>query len=151
MSVKSYPGGCGHNSTVAIQVVYYVFMTGQYDHDDVKRKKFFRVTAALWVEASGHRGLWRGALMFFLFAFFLHLNKRLSKQSKHRWFDTPSRSLRRRRKDMQIKIVCLLISIRLAYEKFLYSVIDGFPSQSTNSTQKVAMSWRHNRVKAGSI
>ena len=33
---------------------------------------------------------WRGALMFF---FDLRLNKRLSKQSRRRWFETPSRSL----------------------------------------------------------
>ena len=35
---------------------------------------------------SPHTNQWRGALMF-------SLNKRLSKQSRRRWFETPSRSL----------------------------------------------------------
>ena len=37
---------------------------------------------------SSHKGRWRGALFFYL-----RLNKRLSKQSRSRWFETPSRSL----------------------------------------------------------
>ena len=36
---------------------------------------------------SPHKGQWRGTLMFF---FALRLNKRLSKQSKRRWFEAPS-------------------------------------------------------------
>ena len=36
---------------------------------------------------SPHKGQWRGADIFF------DLNKRLSKQSRRRWFETPSRSL----------------------------------------------------------
>ena len=39
---------------------------------------------------SPHNGQWRRALMFF---FYLRLNKRLSKQWRPRWFETPSRSL----------------------------------------------------------
>ena len=39
---------------------------------------------------SPHKGQWRGALMS---SFNLRLNKRLSKQSWHGWFETPSRSL----------------------------------------------------------
>ena len=39
---------------------------------------------------SPHKGQWRKALMFF---FYLHLNKRLSKQSRRWWFEMPSRSL----------------------------------------------------------
>ena len=38
---------------------------------------------------SPHTDQWRGALMF-------SLNKRLSKQSRRRWFETPSRSLWRK-------------------------------------------------------
>ena len=38
---------------------------------------------------SPHRGQWRGALVFF----YLRLNKRLSKQFRRRWFETPLRSL----------------------------------------------------------
>ena len=36
---------------------------------------------------SRHKGEWRGALMFYL------INKRLSKQSRNRWLETPSRLL----------------------------------------------------------
>ena len=39
---------------------------------------------------SPHTDQWRGALMFF---FDLRLNRQLSKQSRRRWFETPSRSL----------------------------------------------------------
>ena len=57
----------------------------------------FRVTGPLRGEFTGHRcmdsphkGQWRGALMFSLI---LRLNKGLSKQSRHRWFEAPSHSL----------------------------------------------------------
>ena len=39
---------------------------------------------------ASNEGQWRGALMF---SFGQRLNKRLSKQSRHRWFKTQSRSL----------------------------------------------------------
>ena len=42
-----------------------------------------------WPVDSLHKVNWRGALMFF----YLCLNKRLGKQSKRRWFETPLRSL----------------------------------------------------------
>ena len=42
---------------------------------------------------SPHKGQWRGALMCF---FYQWLNKRLSKQPRHRWFETPLCSLWRR-------------------------------------------------------
>ena len=42
---------------------------------------------------SPHKGQWRGALIFSLIC---ALNKRLSKQSRGWWFETPSRSLWRR-------------------------------------------------------
>ena len=41
---------------------------------------------------SPHKGQWRGALMFF---FYMRLNKRLSKQSRGWWFETPSHPFRR--------------------------------------------------------
>ena len=40
---------------------------------------------------SPHKGKWRKALMFSFFD--LRLNKRLSKQSRRRWFETPSHPL----------------------------------------------------------
>ena len=45
----------------------------------------FRVSGPLWGESTGRP--WRGA-----FIFYLRLNKQLSKQSRRRWFETPSRS-----------------------------------------------------------
>ena len=65
-------------------------------HDDViKWKHFPRYWPFVrgihrWPVNSPHKGQWHGALMFF---FDLRLNKRLSKQWRRRWFETPSRSL----------------------------------------------------------
>ena len=55
----------------------------------------FRVTGPLWGESTGHRwlpdkGHWRGALMFSLICAWI---KRMSKQSRRRWFETLPRSL----------------------------------------------------------
>ena len=69
-----------------------------WNQDDVIKWKHF---PRYWPFVSGihrspvdspHKGQWRGALMFFLE---LHLNERLGKQSRRRWFETPSRSLLR--------------------------------------------------------
>ena len=65
-------------------------------HDDVIQWKHF---PRYWPFVRGihrsqvnspHKGQWRWALMFF---FYLRMNKRLSKQSRRRWFATPSRPL----------------------------------------------------------
>ena len=42
---------------------------------------------------SPHKGQWRGALVFSYDFFDVRLNKGLSKQSRRRWFKTPSRSI----------------------------------------------------------
>ena len=57
--------------------------------------KIFRVTDPLWGESTGHGGfpLQRPVTRSFHVFFDLHLNKRLSKQSRRRWFETPSRWL----------------------------------------------------------
>ena len=58
--------------------------------------KIFRVTGFLWGEFTGHRWIpftkARATQSFDVF-FDLRLNKWLSKQSRRRWFETPSRSL----------------------------------------------------------
>ena len=65
-------------------------------HDDVMESEYFPLYWSFVREiyrstVNSHRkGQWRGALIFF---FDLHMNKRLSKQSRCRWFGTPSRSL----------------------------------------------------------
>ena len=76
-----------HNSDVFLQ----------RNHDDVIKWKHF---PRYWPFVRGihrspvnstHKGQWRGALMFLFF--YLRLNKRLSKQSRGWWFETPSRLL----------------------------------------------------------
>ena len=54
----------------------------------------FRVTGLLWGESTGHRWIpsQRSVTRSFDIFFDLHLNKRLSKQSRCRWFETLSRS-----------------------------------------------------------
>ena len=54
----------------------------------------FRVTGPLWGKSNGHRWipLTKASDVFF----YLRLNKRLSKQSRRRWFETPLRPLWRR-------------------------------------------------------
>ena len=65
--------------------VWFIMMTSSNGN-------IFRVTSPLCESPvnSPHKGQWRGALMFF---FYLRLNKRLNKQSRSRWFETPSRPL----------------------------------------------------------
>ena len=64
-------------------------------HDDVIKWQHFRVGGPLCGESAGHRWypplrpLTRGFVIFFD----LRLSKRLSKQSRRRWFETPKRSL----------------------------------------------------------
>ena len=71
-------------------------------HDDVVRWKHFpRYWPFVrgihqWPANSPHKVRWYGALRFlmlFVLFFYLHLNKRLSKLSRRRWLETPSRSL----------------------------------------------------------
>ena len=61
-------------------------------HDDVIKWKHFPRNWFIGRSPvnSPYKGHWRGALMFF---FYLRLNKRLGKQSRRRWFETPSRPL----------------------------------------------------------
>ena len=69
-------------------------------HDDAIKWKLF---SRYWPFVQGihrslgnspHQGQWRGVLMF---SFHLRMNKRLSKQLRRRWFETPSRPLWRHR------------------------------------------------------
>ena len=73
-------------------------------HDDVIKWKFFRVSGPLWGKppvTSGflHKGQWREAYNVF---FDLCPNKRFGKQSRHWWFETPSRPLWRHRNERPI-------------------------------------------------
>ena len=65
------------------------------NHDDVTKWKHFLCCWPLWGESTGHRWIppqrpvARSCDVFFD----LRLNKRLSKQSRRQWFETPSHSL----------------------------------------------------------
>ena len=69
--------------------------TESLNHNDVIKRKYFPrywpfVLRIHWSPVnSPHKGQWRGALIFF----YLRLNKRLGKQSRRWWFETPSFSL----------------------------------------------------------
>ena len=61
---------------------------------------------------SPHKGQRRGALMFFICA---STNGWVSKQSRRRWFETPSRSLWRHCNDWRFFLDCCLVYIRIPY------------------------------------
>ena len=67
----------------------------------------FRVTGLLWRESTGH--WWIPVTKASDVFFDLRLNKRLSKQSRRRWFETSSRSLwRHRNEGNQIPVITYL-------------------------------------------
>ena len=74
--------------------------------------KIFPVTGFLWGEFTGHRWIpftkARATQSFDVF-FDLRLNKWLSKQSRRRWFETPSRSLWRH---CNVKLLALSGSLK---------------------------------------
>ena len=81
------------------KAVWFWFVYFLVWHDDVIKWKHF---PRYWPFVRGisrspvnsrHKGQWRGALMFSMIC---ALNKRLSKQSRSWWFETPSHSLWRR-------------------------------------------------------
>ena len=71
-----------------------LFGTKQF-HDDVIKWNIFPATGPLWGESIGQR--WfpsqKPVTQSFDVFFDLRLNKRLSKQPRRRWFETPSHSL----------------------------------------------------------
>ena len=81
---------------------YFRFKFHKFDNDDVIKWKHFRVTAGpLWWESTGHRWipLTKANDAEPDIFFDLHLDKRLSKQSRCRWFGTPSCSIWRHSND----------------------------------------------------
>ena len=80
-------------------------MTTKLVHDDVIKMKHFQRYYPFVrgnhrsAVGSPHKSQWRGA-----FEVNFLLNKRLNKQSRRRWFETPSRSLSPRCNDMSIDL-----------------------------------------------
>ena len=68
-------------------------------------RNIFCIIGPLWVESTAHRRipLTKGSARNLIFFFDLCLNKRLSKQSRRRWFETPSRSPWRHYNDSRLK------------------------------------------------
>ena len=89
-SYKLWVAGC------ACQLFLMIVMIPIRTHDDVKWN-IFCVTGTLWGEALATGGVPSQRPMRLSFDIFFHLrlNKRLSKQSRHRLFGTPSRLLLR--------------------------------------------------------
>ena len=97
-----------------------------WSHDDVIKWKHF---PRYWPFVRGihrspvnspHRGQWRGA-----WVLYLHLDRRLSKQSRRWWFETPSRPLWRPRsvRVMRISVdVSECFTIRLIYFAQLWHI-----------------------------
>ena len=75
----------------------------QLEHDDVIKWKHFRVTGPLWGESTIYGGFPSQRPVTRSFDVFpdLRPNKRLSKQSRRRWFETHSRSLWRHCNDSE--------------------------------------------------
>ena len=99
-------------------------VTSVYQDDVIKWKHFPRYWPFVWgihrsPVNSPHKGQWRGALMFFFY--YLHLNKRLSKQSRGRWFETLSRPLWRHCNDI-LRHGWNLLSLLLARSPFLLQI-----------------------------
>ena len=110
--IHSYIGYHGRNTPVNhLWITVYVLpdaniITTVSNHDDdIKWKHFPRY----WPFVrrihrspvnSPHKGQWRGDLMFF----YMHQNNRLSTQSRHRWLETPSRSLWRHCNEWRIYV-----------------------------------------------
>ena len=65
------------------------------NHEDVIKWNIFRVTGLLWGESNGYQWipLLKASARGFYVSFDLRLNKLLNKQSRRRWFETPSHSL----------------------------------------------------------
>ena len=101
-------GNSTRSNTVLAEVIGMIYCQGLHvNHlwlNIMKSSNIFRVTGPLWGESTGHRWIpltkASDAELWFFFA--LCLNKRLSKQSLHRWFETPSRSLWRHCNELKV-------------------------------------------------
>ena len=101
-------------------------------HDDVMKWKHFRVTGPLWGEfavTTGEFPTQMPVTRSFDIFFDLRLNKRLSKPSRRRWFETPSCSLWRHCS------VYPLFQIRVGRE------VNVYPYVMILTTKKNAMSF----------
>ena len=96
-------------------------------HDDVINGNIFHVTGLLWLagEFPSQRPVTPNSDVFFD----LHLNKRLCKQTKRRWFGVPCRSLWRHSNDGRKKL-----SSRVSLNDELWCSLYFLPKQSNEQT-----------------
>ena len=90
------------SSILIFNTVYDFINTYWVTYDDVIKWKHFCVTGPLRGESTGHRwiSLTKASGTELWHFLDLRLNKRLSNQSRRRWFETPSRSLWRHCNDL---------------------------------------------------
>ena len=82
---------CSQRYFITVQQLEDTLKRRKISHDDVINWKHFTRYRPLVRESTSQRPMTRN----FNVSFDLRLNKRLSKQSRRRWFETPSRSLLR--------------------------------------------------------
>ena len=130
-TVNRYP--CPFSCIIAnitwLQLAGYPLLAPTWlSHDDViKWKNFPRYWPFVrgihrWPVKSPHKGQWRGVLMFF----FLHLNKRLCKQSWDWWFETPSRPLWRHCNDIAKGFIAEILPSNSRAQKYCTHVSTKF-------------------------
>ena len=97
-------------------------------------ENIFHITDPLWEEFTGHRRVTRSFDVFFD----LRLNKRLSKQSRRRWFHTPSRSLWRHCNEQE--------NINAPQSTIRNRPTGGPPSQTASNAESVSMPRRYHII-----
>ena len=110
-------------------VIYHDMMTSSCGN-------ILRITGPLWGESTGRPSQRPVTLNFDVF-FDPRLNKRLSKQSRRQWFETPSLSLWRHCNNPGIAIIALMVLMALS--TLAYQVL-SVPHKSSNRTYPW---WRH--------
>ena len=110
--------------------------------------KVFRFTSPLWVESTGDPSQRPETWSFDVFVD-LCLNKRLSKQSRRRWFETKSLSLCRHCNEdlLWLAIIWMVNSycVKLIFRKYKHIFAFSINSQHWDA----ASHWNHSSLKTG--
>ena len=122
--------------TFWVDVWWFIIMTSPNGN-------IFRVTGPLWGEFTGHRWipLQRPVTQSFDVFFDLRLNKQLSKQSRRRWFETPSLSLWYHYNVLLVWFVVLSMSISLGQAVMKVPNTVAFYHVNFKQTHNVINTW----------
>ena len=126
--------------------------TNHHVHDDFIKWKHFRVTGPLWVFPS-QRPVTRSFDAFFG----LRLKKRLSKQSRCQWFETPSRllwhhcnvivsTIKQKRNIFTAIYRWLICYSKSTYDCFWRSEIETYPFDKHEKTEMIKLN-RVNKIR----